>query len=302
MKGKVKNKMKKPNPVRSIENTQLESLAYFDSMSRGMLATILAISDNEAHYLDEMKIGRVLLEMRNMTLGTRSNACFMQSHEVGFYTGQNAEMVNSNNRHESIVLQMMHRGVPMNGGLLTQFLIYGHYNCGDKLDKLLGLALVSGSTKVLESFERAGCNLKAVHNSKDENLLLISLQVVTTMNITVYVDLVSYLLANGIDPGEVTESTETSCGVVSHLFHCCGCHYFDYINGYCGNSFNLSQVNKTTDQQFTSLYKQYKADNWMRGQYLLFRNKLKLSVIFKNSTIDITFILTFSSSALLVFQ
>ena len=243
---------------------QQESLAYFDSISRGMLATILALSDNEVHYLEEMQIGRILLEMRNMTLGARSNACFMHPHETGFYTTRNTEMAIK--RHESIVLQMMHRGgdsddVTVNYGLLYQFLIYGHYDCGNKLDELLAVALLIGNTKILESFQRAGCNLKEVHNSRGENLLLISLQVASTMPSTVYVELVAYLISNGVDPVEVTESTETSCGLFSHVFQCCGCHYFDFINGDCEN-----KLARETKLELIKLYKNYIRGQWLRGQ------------------------------------
>ena len=154
-------------------------------------------------YQEESKIGQILFELRLVVLGKRSNHCFLAKSQS----------------HASIVQHMIENsgaGRDINYLLLVQFLVYGEYDCLH--DTLIYSALLIDDQKVLDAIERAGCKLSEVVNTHGQNLLILSLFAYRQMSNNIYNDLILFLVEHGVEPMKVDNS---------------GCHYFDYVNGYC---------------------------------------------------------------------
>ena len=85
------------------------------------------------------------------------------------------------------------------------------------MDTILYFSLMNGDLDSIQVIQQAGCVLKQKLNTRNQNLLILSLYQGSTTEPQIE-KVVQYLLDNGVDPGETDLTSESNCGIFTRLF------------------------------------------------------------------------------------
>ena len=85
------------------------------------------------------------------------------------------------------------------------------------MDTILYFSLMNNDLDSIQVIQQAGCVLKQKLNTKNQNLLILSLYQGSTSEPKIQ-KVIQYLLDNDVDPGETDQTSQSNCGIFTRLF------------------------------------------------------------------------------------